>query len=277
MVGATGAAHAGATTTVTSSGDQFAVDVTAAAKRGWRVRDMVVEHRSDQGGQAIHLTMVGPSKAVRYSLGFDPENYSAVHYSRANVDVPTHYRFYRGEKSLLAFLAKGGPTQWNDECGSSSLSNSGGSADVDPTGYFVASPVVVGAAARKLLGSTLASALKGSHELVSISRASTKPPGAAYAIDIELVYTSSIILHIGLDKRHRVVALQRRDSPGGAQWATYRKKAALVKRLAKAGPISSLRFSSGKKAKRVVLKTRGSRPIVVKMRDFETVHTGCGC
>jgi len=259
-----------------AAADRFTREVTALAHKGWRLQRVALPS-NPRYGRVVQLVMSSRHHARRLTLMFDRKDLIATRFTREVVPVPREFRHYHAEKSLLAVLAAGTPTEWDEACGGLSIGTSKNSVWLAPSDYFTADAPITGRAARRGLRWQLRKLLAAGYTLTGVHRSSRTPPGAAAALVVTLLGKHMITLHVGMDRRDRVISLQRLQAPSTAMFSKFKYKANLQTWLDSAAAVISLRLAapSSKRGQNLVISSRKST-FVLKPTDFEHVP-GCGC
>jgi hypothetical protein len=233
-------------------------------------------------GESLRLVLVlaKGGAAEELSLTFDGDGGAPADYQRRAVAMPAEPRVYGGEADLFAALAEGAPESMHAECSAYFLEGAGPGVAIRPDDYYVVAGAARGRSAGRLLASALRDELAGGASLTGAT-ATAAGRGAAEAVDLVLAGPAgSVTLHVDLDRRGRVVAVERRVSPDrAAGWATAYAHGAMLARLLARSSVTSVRWRTGDRAA-LVIGLGGGDEHALALDDFlvdDDAAWACGC
>lgn len=267
-----------------AAADKFARAVTRRARDGWHIRDLDVA-LEDDGDMALSLTLASRKAARRFTLTLADDGSRVTGYSNTSARTPRERRIYPIEAELFRLLASEVPSGVDYECGSFFLGGLETGLAIDPMDYHVVEDRQAGWAAPSTLASALASSLDSGLDLVSIEESESEGPGATTRRAIEFSFagqndensrpkneTRSRIIHVELDPRDRVVAVEIRRVPHVSPWQVYSRGAQLRRSLESRAAISRITMA-GDDAGSVILDGK----LVIDMADFAVGDIECPC
>lgn len=260
----------------------------------------------DSGDMALSITLASKKAARRFTLMLANYGSRVTGFSTARARAPRERRIYPAQAELFALLASETPSGLDYECGSAFLGGLETGVALDPMDYYVVEDRHSGWAASSALASALANVLEGGLDLVSVEESENESEGSSTDVQdsassgraIEFSFAAqpeqtayqkaghkagqnkekkagqnkSRIIHVELDHRDRVVAVEVRRIPHVYPWQVYSRSAELLKSLESRAAISRISLA-GDEGGSVILDGQ----LVIDLADFAVGDIECPC